>query len=92
MESLPDELLLIIFEYLSQYDLFYAFHNLNYRFERIIACYFNSIDLNQCENLYYKRFRLFCEDLIPSYGHQINSLSIYDHPRIRVLQPYLHYL
>ncbi|CAF3868905.1 unnamed protein product, partial [Adineta steineri] len=55
MESLPDELLLIIFQYFNRFDLLDSFGNLNQRFQRILEPYLYEIDLIR-EDLSYQHF------------------------------------
>ena len=45
--SLPNEILFEIFKYLSQSDLFYAFLNLNHRFNHVLQPYTNHIDCSK---------------------------------------------
>ncbi|CAF1440197.1 unnamed protein product, partial [Adineta steineri] len=74
MESLPNELHLLIFRYLHKFDILYGFYNLNQRFQRIIQSYLREIDLTQT-NLSYKQFLLLAEHIIPVQGSLVRSLK-----------------
>ncbi|CAF4235963.1 unnamed protein product, partial [Adineta steineri] len=88
MESLPNELHLLIFRYLHNFDILYGFCNLNQRFQRIIQSYLCDIDLTQT-NLSYKQFLLLAEQIIPVQGSLVRSLkfAIVPHlPSLRLRQ------
>jgi hypothetical protein len=54
LESLPNELLLIIFSYLTSFDLCRAFIDVkNARFERLLACIQHSLNVSslRCEQM-----------------------------------------
>ncbi|CAF1233953.1 unnamed protein product [Adineta steineri] len=88
MESLPNELHLLIFRYLHNFDILYGFYNLNQRFQRIIQSYLCDIDLTQT-NLFYKQFLLLAEQIIPVQGSLVRSLkfAIVPHlPSLRLRQ------
>jgi hypothetical protein len=51
--SLPNEILFEIFKYLSQSDLFYAFLNLNQRFDQVLQPFTHHID---CSKLSIEQF------------------------------------
>ena len=51
--SLPIEILFEVFKYLSQSDLFYAFLNLNQRFNQVLQPYTHHID---CSKLSIEQF------------------------------------
>jgi hypothetical protein len=57
LESLPNELLLFIFDYLRAFEIIDAFGNLNARFERIIQPYLLSVDFT-VRQLYFLSFVL----------------------------------
>lgn len=58
----PDELLCKIFEYLSPFDAFYSFLNLNNRFNRLIAPFQDQIDLTY---LSYDQFMYYINIILP---------------------------
>ncbi|CAF4209864.1 unnamed protein product, partial [Adineta steineri] len=74
MESLPNELYLLIFRHLHKFDIVCGFCNLNQRFQRIIQSYLYDIDLTQT-NLSYKQFVLLMEQIIPVQGSLVRSLK-----------------
>jgi hypothetical protein len=76
MESLPDELLLLIFRYLHQFDILYAFQNLNRRFQQIIERYLHDIDVTQENTPSYKHFQLLIKHVLPLQGRAVRSLKL----------------
>ena len=91
MESLPDELLLSIFQYLHKFDLLYSFNGLNRRFQQIIEPIVQNINLTQ-ENLTYKHFRLFVKHILPSQGSAIRSLTVSGMQSFDLIRSHLHHL
>ncbi|CAF1247675.1 unnamed protein product [Adineta ricciae] len=75
MESLPDELLLLVFRYLHRFDLLYAFKDLNRRFQQIVEPYLSNVNLTQAD-LFYKHFRLFAKHILPFQSNSIRSLTV----------------
>jgi len=75
MEQLPDELWLLMFTYLHQYDVLYSFNNLNRRFQKITKSFASIINLS---DLSYKLFSHFCREIVPIHGHHIHYLTIKD--------------
>ncbi|CAF1035372.1 unnamed protein product [Adineta steineri] len=68
IEYLPDEILLIICNYLSQYHIIHAFFNLNDRLNSTISQYYNSLIVDH--NVY--------RELLPIIGSYLQSLTIKD--------------
>ncbi|CAF3648609.1 unnamed protein product [Adineta steineri] len=66
--SLPNEILFEIFKYLSQSDLFYAFLNLNQRFDHVLQPFTHHID---CSKLSIKQF-----EHIRNHLSNVKSLTI----------------
>jgi len=66
LEYLPDEILLIICQYLSQAEIIHAFLGLNYRLNCTISHYTKLLIIN-CEQT---------RKLLPIIGHYLNSLTI----------------
>ncbi|UJR19968.1 hypothetical protein I4U23_023100 [Adineta vaga] len=91
METLPDELLCLIFNHLHKIDLFYSFQNLNQRFQRIIVPYLYSIDLTQ-ETISYKHFLIFLQEILPQHGHLIRSFKLDNQRQLKLILPYIHHL
>lgn len=59
LELLPNEILLLIFQYFNAQDLFQAFYKLNYRFNHLIQC-FNDLQLvYQMKNFDYNDKNIF---------------------------------
>jgi len=75
MERLPDELWLLVFTYLHQYDILYLFNNLNLRFDKMIRPFASMINLT---DLSYKLFTRFRQEILPIDGHHIHHLIIKD--------------
>ncbi|CAF0732726.1 unnamed protein product [Adineta steineri] len=91
MESLPDELHLLVFHYLCRFDLIYAFSNLNIRYQRLIQPYIYNIDLSQ-GSLSYEDFQLFLHHILPLYGNAVYSLTINGYPQLKLLESQIIYL
>jgi hypothetical protein len=91
MESLPDEILSIIFRYLHRFGLIYSFGNLNQRFQCIIEPYLANIDLTQ-ENLSYGHFSLFSKHIVPKQAHQIRLLKLGGKDQLRLFHSHIHHL
>ncbi len=92
MECLPDELLLLIFRHLHELDIICAFHSLNRRFQQITDPYLYNIDLTKENNVSYKTVYVFINDILPSHGHKIRSLTLGRGQQRRLFQPYIHQL
>ncbi|CAF0850723.1 unnamed protein product, partial [Adineta ricciae] len=90
MESLPDELFLLIFRYLKKFDVICAFNSLNYRFQRIINSYLTHIDVTRVDNVNCKTLRSFYNHVLPSHGHQIQSITFNFERQQRYFEPYIH--
>ncbi|UJR11854.1 hypothetical protein I4U23_016034 [Adineta vaga] len=91
MESLPNELHLLIFLYLHQFDIFHSFFNLNQRFQQMIEYYLCDIDLTQ-PSLSHKQFLLFIQKIIPIQGSIVRSLKLTVKHNLSSLCPHIHQL
>ena len=79
-ESLPNELLLMIFNYLSYHEIIYAFENLNYRLDSFLLSY-SCYSLDICDpiiklDFYLNRQLLPSISAIKSLKFQPNDASI----------------
>ena len=72
LEHLPDEILLIICKYLSQYEIITAFFGLNNRLNRTISQYLQSLVLSTENNFNLSGSR----QLLSMIGPYIQSLTI----------------
>ncbi|CAF1207737.1 unnamed protein product [Adineta steineri] len=86
LEQLPDELLLFIFGYLQKCDLFYAFSQLNRRFQQILDPYSYTIDLTEKSRPSYRQFRLFLDYVLPLYRRNIRLLKISGQHQFQLLK------
>ncbi len=68
--SLPNEILFEIFKYLSQSDLFYAFLNLNHRFDQVLLPFTNHIN---CSKLSIEQFEHIRNHLCNAKSLTINN-------------------
>ncbi|CAF1272636.1 unnamed protein product [Adineta ricciae] len=91
MESLPDELLLLIFRYLRKPDIICAFSNLNSRFQQIVDPYIHNIDLTPANTVNYKTIRLILDDIVPIYADRIQSLTFDLGRHLSLFRPYVHH-
>jgi hypothetical protein len=91
MESLPDELQLLIFRYLHKLDIFNAFYNLNQRFQRIIQPYLYEIDFTHA-SVSYKQFSLFLKQIAFSQELSVRSLDIDVEHHVPFLRPFIRQL
>lgn len=89
LESLPNEILLLIFSYLHKLDVLYAFTTLNQRFQQIVLPYLSDIDLTNKNYPSYRCFRLFYEHILPTNAHYIRSLKLTGCNQLHLLQPHL---
>ena len=77
LESLANELLLEVFEFLNTTDRLHAFNGLNNRFNQLLAISFQTINLNmrsmsRCDvNIIYQHY-------LPAIVHQVMSLQLTD--------------
>ena len=90
MESLPDELILLIFRYLHKFDIFYSFNHLNRRFQRIIKPYQYEIDLTR-ENTY-KHFQFFLKRILPLQEEAVRNLKLDGKQVFQTLYPHIRHL
>ena len=85
-ESMPDEIFLEIFDYISGCDLIYSFYNLNRRFNSIIhgiRVYLNLSCVQQ------KKFLFTCHYILPKFSRQICSIKLSNKPTIDGINYYL---
>ena len=71
-ENFPDEILLSICRYLSQYEIFWAFHDLNHRLNCTISGYFHSMIVRENIGPDYRDR----PHLLPLIGSCLRSLKI----------------
>ncbi|CAF1042442.1 unnamed protein product [Rotaria sordida] len=76
-ESLANELLLYLFEFLDGIHLFRAFHNLNSRFNHLLFIHFRAYRFDFRSISKYE-FDIICQYYLPSIIDQIISLTISD--------------
>ncbi|CAF1311108.1 unnamed protein product [Didymodactylos carnosus] len=74
-EILPNELLFDIFKYLTSFELYHTFYNLNYRFNSLFKYIDQHFDLTT-EYLSYLKFKYYCQNIIPLSINQICSLKL----------------
>ena len=89
LESLPNELLLLIFSYLHKFDVLYAFTTLNRRFQQMVLPYLSDIDLTNKNYPSYRCFRLFYEHILPTNAHYIRSLKLIGCNQLHLLRPHV---
>ncbi|CAF1428295.1 unnamed protein product [Rotaria sordida] len=77
LESLANELLLYLFEFLDGIHLFRAFHNLNSRFNHLLFIHFRAYRFDFRSISKYE-FDIICQYYLPSIIDQIISLTISD--------------
>ncbi|CAF1590145.1 unnamed protein product [Didymodactylos carnosus] len=77
-ETLPNEILIEIFDYIKQHEIMYLFFNQNRRFNYLLSNYYaNDIDLRYTS---YKIFNYYCCSIIPLIASTIRSLKLgYEH-------------
>ncbi|CAF1446622.1 unnamed protein product [Adineta ricciae] len=79
LETLPDEIFLIIFRYLHKMDLLYAFSKLNSRFEQLITpCFYEMNFTSQNPTLCYpyKPYLRFIDYVFSQHGRKICLLKL----------------
>ncbi|UJR34199.1 hypothetical protein I4U23_021605 [Adineta vaga] len=72
-EQFPDEILLLIFRYLSSTDILISFFDLNSRFSQTISGYYQHLILSQ---LPLKHYNYVCTSILPHIQSHITSLTI----------------
>ena len=93
LESLPNELLLRIFDYLHRFDLRYTFANLNRRFQEIIKPHLlNDLDLTHNNRPTYRLWKVFCRKVLPLHGQHVRSLKLAGHQQVLLFEPYVRQL
>ncbi|CAF2327139.1 unnamed protein product [Rotaria sp. Silwood2] len=85
-ESMPDEILLEIFDYISSCDLIFSFYNLNQRFNSIIRGIRLYLDLSYIQQ---KKFLLTCHYILPKFSQQIYSIKLSNKQTIDGIHYYL---
>ena len=83
LESLPNGIILILFEYFSLFELFEYFRGLNSRFNNLLYQEFNKFQLD-LRSLSQTRFDEICQNYAPSILNQIISIHLsndYDTPQ-----------
>ena len=77
IESLANELLLDLFEYISSVDLLHAFYGLNNRFDKLLHDHLqtHSLDFRSTSKT---NFRLICQQYLPTFANSIYSIYLSD--------------
>jgi hypothetical protein len=86
LESMPDEIFLEIFDYISGYDLISSFYNLNQRFNSIIHGIHFDLDLSYVQQ---KTFLYICHYILPNFSQQIHSIKLSNKRTIDGINYYL---
>ncbi|CAF1136777.1 unnamed protein product [Adineta ricciae] len=73
LETLPDEVLLEVCEYLLNVDILYSFFDLNSRMRRMISQYYDSISLHKASIV---QSSYLCQTVLPQIGSCIQSLVV----------------
>jgi hypothetical protein len=102
--DLPNEMLLSIFNKLSNIDILYSLVDVNQRFDQLVLNSLYIHDLDFTSNLllggnrddFYVRFNRICENIVPRICHQINKLTLGEDSINRIINkfyfPQLHSL
>jgi hypothetical protein len=72
-EDLPDEILLLIFRYLSSTDILFSIYGLNNRLSRAISGFCEHVVLGEVQ---FRRFNSICTSILPNIGVNIRSLVV----------------
>ncbi|UJR11120.1 hypothetical protein I4U23_015302 [Adineta vaga] len=83
MEHLPNEVWLLIFEYLHQVDILHGFLDINQRFQCVIQPYIHHIDLS---NVSFTQYNQFCDCVLPKYHDRIHSLKLENHNQFKLFK------
>lgn len=75
LESLPNELLLDLFQYFSTIDVLHAFFNLNTRFTELLITYFQTY-LFDFQSTSKQNFDSLCHDYLPIFSTHIRSIRL----------------
>jgi hypothetical protein len=86
LESMPDEILLEIFDYISGCDLIFSFYNINQRFNSIIHGIRLYLDLSYVQQ---KTFLYACHYILPTFHRQIYSINLSNKQTIDGINYYL---
>ncbi|CAF0815572.1 unnamed protein product [Adineta ricciae] len=92
LELIPDEILLLIFSYLHQFDIIYAFSKLNQRFRRVIDPHLQDIDLSQDRVVTYPLFRLWCKHILPSHCRKVRTLRLAGYHQLQLFSRHIRHL
>ena len=76
-ECLPNELLLIIFEYIDAIHIFRSFYDLNTRFHQLLCTKFRSYRLD-LRSISKHDFQIICQQHLPFITDRVNSLYLSD--------------
>ncbi|CAF1326652.1 unnamed protein product [Rotaria sordida] len=88
LEDLPDEILLLIYRYLSSIDILYSFYGLSTRLNETISEIYCHLFLGDVS---YKRFRYICSSIIPQIGYNVCSLIVSDRSIEKLSKIFLEY-
>ena len=72
-EEFPDEILLLICQYLSSVDTLFSFYGLNSRLSQTISGYYRHVVLSQIP---FKRYNYISTSILPEIGTNIRSLTV----------------
>lgn len=86
LESMPDEIFLEIFDYISSWDLIRSFYNLNKRINSIIHGIRLHLDLSFVQK---KTFLYTCHYILPKFYQQIYSIKLSNKQTIDGIDYYL---
>ena len=77
LESLPNEILLDIFECLDGFDLLHGFSCLNSRFNLLLYKQFHGYNFN-FQSISKRKFDIICQQYLPLIANQVNHLHLYN--------------
>ncbi len=75
LELFPNELLLDIFEFLNTTHLIHAFHDLNFRFNRLLYAHFQNHQLN-FHSMSKNHCDIICQEYLPILTNSISSFRL----------------
>ena len=76
LESLANELLLDIFEFLNNRHLLHAFYNLNHRFNNLLLTHFQTSQYLDFYSIAKCDFDIVSQEYIPLVANQITALRL----------------
>ncbi|CAF2937705.1 unnamed protein product [Rotaria sp. Silwood2] len=88
VEELPDEILLLIYRYLSSTDILFSFYGLNSRFSQTISGFYQHFVLGHVS---FKQFNYICKSILPDIGINICSLVVSNDWKGILSQKFLNY-